>query len=280
MRDPMQGGHPVDTYVAFFGAVAELERRLGPGSGPTPAPSVSSDMLREHLDRGLPLFSAVPPPVPPAEFVQRLAAYGELLIRHRPALQAELRRQAAVLGRLAPAEQAALVAILIAGDTERLHPFATDREIRPERLYFLGELALRPFLIPYAAVLTRLVDLRGYRGACCPLCGRSPIYGRIDPDNIKHLHCATCGTTWRTARVGCTICGNADPTQTGFFTVGDNPERRVEYCRACGQYLKVIDQRKRVWEVDWLAEDAATAFLDQLAAGEGLRRGGVPSPVA
>ncbi|HYG60528.1 MAG TPA: formate dehydrogenase accessory protein FdhE, partial [Symbiobacteriaceae bacterium] len=128
------------------------------------------------------------------------------------------------------------------------------------------------YLSAYARSLP--ADLTTHRQARCPVCGRLPHMGHIDPNNIKYMHCPVCETTWRFARVGCVSCGNTNTDKLGFFTVEGDDERRVEHCSECAGYLKVINQRLGVREIDWLVEDAATQYLDQLAESEGYVRGG------
>lgn len=267
-------------FESFFAAVRELEQQQAVSLDLPPLAMVPPERMRAQLAQGLPLLPLVPPPVPVDGLLGGLDAYREVLARFQPELAAELHAQAAALTAAAPVVRAAVAVALMQGDAGALYDLATgDLGVAPERLYFLGELAVRPYLIAYAERLEGVVDLTGYTGGRCPVCGRAAFFGHIDLDNMKHLHCPACETTWRAQRVGCTACGCTDPAKVGFFSVEGDDERRVDTCGECGHYLKVIDQRVKARPVDFLLEDAATYHLDRLAQAEGFAKGGRPVAV-
>lgn len=260
----------------FFEAVLELERRLDREPAVPPLALVTPERMREQLANGLPLLPLVPPVIPVDAFLDDLAAYRDLLASFQPELGPELKAQAAALAGADPATRARLVQVMMQGDTAGLLDIADGLGVAPERLYFMGELALRPYLQVYAQRLESVVDLSAYHGGNCPVCGRLAHMGHIDVDNVKHLHCPACETIWRFGRVECSQCGCTDPDKVGYFTVEGDDERRVEHCDACGHYLKVLNQRVRARAFVPLLEDAATLQLDQLAESQGYRKGGNP----
>jgi FdhE protein len=230
--------------------------------------------MAAHLSQGLPLLPLVPPQLPVTLYFRDLAEYRALLARFQPELAGELADQGRALDGAAPSVRERLAGALLRGDTAAILEIAGALGVAPERLYFLGELALRPYLGTYAERLESVADFTGYHGGRCPVCGRQAHMGRIDADNLKHLHCPACEHSWRFGRSECANCGCTDAAQLGFFTVEGDDEHRVEHCGDCGHYLKVINQRIRARAVDVFVTDAATYHLDQLAETEGYCKGG------
>jgi formate dehydrogenase accessory protein FdhE len=258
----------------FFEAVRALERRLTAEAERSlpPLSLVSPERMQEQLAQGLPLLPLVPPVLPAEQYFRDLGEYRALLCGYEPALVAEMQAQERALS----GADVGLLHALLFGENDVVYERAVAMGASPERLYFLGELALRPYLAVYAERLESVVNFTGYRGGRCPVCGRQAHMGRIDADNVKHLHCPACESTWRFGRVECSNCGSTSPGKLGFFTVEGDEEHRVEHCSECGHYLKVINQRIQVRQVDLLLADAATYYLDRLAEREGYRKGGRP----
>jgi len=86
------------------------------------------------------------------------------------------------------------------------------------------------------------------------------------------LHCGTCGQSWPGARRSCTVCGNRDEQTLEYFTAGDDQGYRVNVCRKCDSYLKVVDSREAGQNLPMDLEDIATLHLDLLAQREGFTR--------
>lgn len=259
---------------AFLTAVTTLEQQIAAELHMEPLALVPLERIQAQWEQGLPLLPLVPPHVPALDFLARLTEYRVLLAQHRPDLAPALAQQAQALADAPQATQTILVAALLHGDNGSVYDVAEDLGIEAGQLYFLGELALRPYLSTYAERLETVVDFATYHGGRCPVCGRRPIMGRIDAENVKHLHCPACETSWRFGRVECPTCGCREGQKLGFFTVEGDDERRVEHCAECGDYYKVINQRVRARKLNFLIEDAETVHLDQLAGDEGYVRGG------
>ncbi len=142
----------------------------------------------------------------------------------------------------------------------------------------LKGLAIQPFMAAHAAVLAEAVPLATWRQNYCPICGSTADVCRIDPDNMRHLHCPTCDTQWEHYRLTCTTCGTDDIKKVNLLTLETLEPWRAEVCDACGGYIKTLDQRHggllAMPKVDLFLEDARTLQLDLLAEQEGYRRGG------
>lgn len=264
----------MDAYTQFFVEVRALEDRLAAETALPPLALVPPERMQQQLAQGLPLLPLVPPAIPADQFLAHLTQYRALLRRFKPELGDDLDAQERALRGIRPEVAALLVEGLLHIQNDVIYDTCQDLGIAPERFFFLGQLALRPYLAAYGERLEAVVEFDAYRGTFCPVCGRRPAMGRIDGDNVKHLHCPACDHVWRAHRIACYNCGSAESEKLGFFTVEGNDERRVEHCSECGDYLKVLNQRIRGRKVDFLVEDAATLHLDQLAEAEGYVKGG------
>lgn len=112
-----------------------------------------------------------------------------------------------------------------------------------------------------------------WRQGYCPLCGGVPVMGELVGDEGRLLlHCGTCGQSWPGARRTCTVCGNQDEKTLEYFTAGEDQGYRVNVCRKCDSYLKVVDSREAGTDLPMDLEDVATLHLDLLAQREGFTR--------
>ncbi|TYO95805.1 FdhE protein [Geothermobacter ehrlichii] len=108
----------------------------------------------------------------------------------------------------------------------------------------------------------------------CPFCGGLPAIAELrGEEGKKLLQCSLCGHQWSFHRLTCIHCGNTDHETLAYFTVDGEPGCRVDVCRSCSGYLKVVDSRQRGEGLPLEVEDAATLQLDVLAAREGFSRG-------
>ncbi|ORJ60458.1 formate dehydrogenase accessory protein FdhE [Geothermobacter hydrogeniphilus] len=113
----------------------------------------------------------------------------------------------------------------------------------------------------------------------CPLCGGLPAIAELSgEEGKKKLQCSLCGSRWSFHRLTCVHCGNSDHETLAYFTAEGEPGYRVDICRKCCGYLKVVDSRERGEELPLEVEDAATLHLDLLAAKEGFSRGRKETP--
>lgn len=233
-----------------------------------PAPEEAAAALR----RGEPLVTLAEPPVDPGRFAALLADLAALYAESR----AEARPLAERLAALPPAERQELAeALLSGGDTAA---WAARLGGSEDLLLTLGGLALQPFMARFARAVREIAPLHGWRQIQCPVCGAAPDLCRIDPDNIRHLHCPRCDTQWEHHRLTCAVCGTDDVRQVSILTLAELEPWRVEVCDRCGGYIKTLDQRHgghlAMPRIDLYLEDARTLQLDLLAEQEGYRRGG------
>jgi len=109
----------------------------------------------------------------------------------------------------------------------------------------------------------------------CPICGNQPAMGALVGDGGKrHLYCGACNFVWTFPRLKCPYCGNEDSEQLRALTHDEEAPHYLDACLACERYVKTVDYRKADAKRVVLlpVEDAATVFLDIMAANEGYRR--------
>jgi len=247
--------------------VRALEEQL-----PGPARLPAAAEAEAALSRGEPLISLVEPPIDPDRFAALLADLAALYAESR----AEARALAAGLAELPPEGRRDLAQALLR-DVDSA-AWAARLGADDDLLLTLGCLALQPFMARFARAVREIAPLQGWRRIQCPVCDAAPDLCRIDPDNIRYLHCPQCDTQWEHHRLTCAVCGTDDVRQVSILTLAGLEPWRVEVCDRCGGYIKTLDQRHgghlAMPRVDLYLEDARTLQLDLLAEQEGYRRGG------
>lgn len=110
--------------------------------------------------------------------------------------------------------------------------------------------------------------LRNY----CPTCGEAPAMAQLvgkDPGRLRKLACGCCRTRWRYRRTGCPFCDVQDKDRLAVYSVTGEGGLRIDYCEACGGYLKTYDGEgcESVMLADW-----TSLHLDFIARDRGLKR--------
>ncbi len=221
---------------------------------------------------GFPLLQAESLQIAPDRARAFLSDLIEVLQRHGHQGQDELTRVADGLagGDLDPAP---LFGAYLERDRKRLAEAAAGLQTEPAIVEYLTGLALS-----FALHQAREKGLRpvasDWPHGFCPLCGGTPVMGELVGDEGRMLlHCGTCGESWPTVRRSCASCGNSDGKTLEYFTAGDEKGYRVNVCRRCDSYLKVIDSREEGAGQPMDLEDVSTLHLDLLAQREGFTRG-------
>ncbi len=90
-----------------------------------------------------------------------------------------------------------------------------------------------------------------------------------DPGRKRLLSCGCCGTRWQFKRTGCPFCDGQDEHRLMAMAVEGEGGLRIDYCEACGGYLKTYDGEgnESVLLADW-----TSLHLDILARDRGLKR--------
>ena len=110
-------------------------------------------------------------------------------------------------------------------------------------------------------------------GDPCPTCGSPPamaqMIGAITENvRLRLLSCGLCGTRWKYARTKCPFC-ESDSQRLDSVVVEGEAGLRIDYCEACGGYLKTYDGQG---EELLLLSDWTSLHLDLLAHDRGWKR--------
>jgi len=118
------------------------------------------------------------------------------------------------------------------------------------------------------------IQLDGWSEGYCPICGGMPLMGELCGDEgKKRLHCSICACSWEVPRLTCSYCGNAESDTLSYFTAEGIVGYRVDICRKCSCYLKVVDSREVGAGLPMDVEDLNTMHLDLMAQKEGYAKG-------
>ena len=122
-------------------------------------------------------------------------------------------------------------------------------------------------------------EIQDWNHGYCPICGGLPSIAELSgEEGKKKLQCGQCANSWGFHRMTCTHCGNTEHDSLGYFTAEGEPGYRVDICRKCSGYLKVVDSREKGEGLPLEIEDVATLHLDLLATREGFSRGKKETP--
>ncbi len=125
--------------------------------------------------------------------------------------------------------------------------------------------AVKPFLMDHAGALIGFVEQETWRRSYCPICGGTPDFAYLEPENgARWLLCSRCDTEWLFQRLQCPYCQNQDQNNLSFYS-DDDEVYRLYVCEKCKRYLKAIDLRKAGSEVEVSLERLLTYELDAQA---------------
>ncbi|WP_020674520.1 formate dehydrogenase accessory protein FdhE [Geopsychrobacter electrodiphilus] len=219
-------------------------------------PLISSEMLRFDAAAAEKFF---------AQLLQILHQHGQ-----QGQTELKLLQDAFEAGKL---ELCPLLSAVFERDREPISSTATAVGIQPALLEYVLATAL-------GAGLQRCVEqglkseIQHWDHGYCPVCGGLPAIAELSgEEGKKKLQCGQCGNSWGFHRMTCTHCGNTEHDSLGYFTTEGEPGYRVDICRKCSGYLKVVDSREKGADLPLEIEDVATLHLDLLAAREGFSRG-------
>lgn len=141
-----------------------------------------------------------------------------------------------------------------------------------EAQQFFARVCLQP-VAEYLA-LDRKVQLSGYTGSLCPVCGARAQLSVLRPEGDggkRSLVCSCCATEWDFRRVVCPNCAEEGHEKLPRFSAEDFPHVRVEACDTCKRYLKSVDLTVNGVAVP-LVDEIAAAPLDFWAAEHGYEK--------
>jgi FdhE protein len=242
-------------------------------------PEISDEIVRTKWQEGFPLLRRWDFPLDTAAAERVLLSMADHIPKGNEALKAA---------------HSALVRSLASHSTQREAFWRTflHHEEEPEdtwvdieeadfaSILFWGRGAIRPSLEFTAQNLQERFPIpkewfKGY----CPICGSLPSMLYLMGQGERRACCSWCGTEWGLHRLQCPYCDNRNHESLGYITPEDEPQYRIQYCRICGVYFKLIDTRDRIDPVYFPLEEWTTLHLDLLAQEAGWKQALSPSPV-
>ena len=144
----------------------------------------------------------------------------------------------------------------------------------PTLLSFLLVETLKPVYEYCANILQEFIPQELWKQGYCPVCGEHPPIAEISGEKgTRLLFCIYCGTDWPFPLLKCPFCNNEEEEEVKSFYPENEKRYRIEVCKICGKYLKVIDTQAIGCRVPLDVENIATLHLDILAQKGGYRRG-------
>ncbi len=168
-----------------------------------------------------------------------------------------------------------LIRPLLSRDIDALDSMAAGFKTGKEELIFILVNWLRPFFVAASEKLIERVDQEQWQENRCPVCGCLPdmsiFVGSLE--GKRFLHCPLCEARWVYKRISCTVCGNEQMDEIGFFDVEDT-SFRVDYCDSCKGYIKSIRLGKfdEADACDPVVENLLTAYIDSSVMEKGYLR--------
>ena len=222
----------------------------------------SSDAVRDKWVRGVPAFRNEPVAVPP-RLTHIFAALCDVLVDGGAGDAPEHLRAALAKGAIDPGS---LVRASLARNEKAIRTSALHMGLSPDLVWLVGELGSSPLANQLQASLLERGDIvdhlrlwdRGY----CPCCGSWPALIEAVA-GMRLLRCSYCTSAWELSTARCVYCANMG---SEFMTAAPDPsneKRRVELCRACGNYTKVVAAAAMTPFPLLAIEDLATIDLDR-----------------
>lgn len=150
---------------------------------------------------------------------------------------------------------------------------AVELSVPPALIEYVISTALAHGLQNWLAVQDEIM-LDGWSEGYCPVCGGAPLMGELYGDEgKKRLHCSICACNWEVTRLQCCYCGNEESDSLSYFTAEGIVGYRVDVCRKCSCYLKVVDSREVGSGLPMDVEDLNTMHFDLMAQKEGFTKG-------
>jgi FdhE protein len=85
------------------------------------------------------------------------------------------------------------------------------------------------------------------------------------------MHCPFCGTHWEVPGLKCPACDSTRPGDAKYFYTAQEPELRIDFCKSCKHYVKVVNSDKISGRLHLGLELLTSAHLDEIAQDKRLR---------
>ena len=177
-------------------------------------------------------------------------------------------------------EPGSLLRASLARGQQAIRERANHVGVAPDLVWLVAELAVGPVAHRLQQDALVSVDsappavreaLGGWSRGECPACGSWPALAETR-DGERHARCSFCGADWTPRASACVYCAMSGDAFLTAAADGARAGRRVEFCRACGGYLKQVDVVAATPFALLPVLDLETSDLDVLAAGRGYAR--------
>lgn len=256
----LAGSHPLEAYLKFLAALADVQHGIQDGLPDLEPPD--ADAMKRAREFGMP----------------PLDRYG---FRGGEAFERTLDRLLGGAQDIAMPEAARGALERIAqADVESRADMANNVLSDSIPVEALAEHAfLAAALQVHFARLASLLDpktLTPVGDGVCPSCGGPPVssvvVGWRNALGSRYCVCALCGSFWNYVRIKCALC--ASTKGIAYQEVdGGAGAVKAETCEECRGYVKILHQVKDP-SLDPVADDVASLGLDMLVRERGYRRGG------
>ena len=177
-------------------------------------------------------------------------------------------------------EPGSLLRASLARRQEAIRQRANHLGVAPDQVWLVAELAVGPVahrlqhdaLVSVTSAPPTVRDaLRGWSRGECPACGSWPALAEVRGGR-RHARCSFCGADWTPRAHACVYCAESGDAFLTAAVEQAPAGRRIEFCRACGGYLKQVDLPAATPFTILPVLDLETSDLDVLAAGRGYAR--------
>ena len=177
-------------------------------------------------------------------------------------------------------EPGSLLRASLARRQQAIRERANHVGVAPDLVWLIAELAVGPIAHRLQQDALASVDsapapvreaLRGWSRGECPACGSWPALAETRGGE-RHARCSFCGADWTPRTNACVYCATSGDAFLTAAADAARAGRRIEFCRACGGYLKQVDVPAATAFALLPVLDLETSDLDVLAAGRGYAR--------
>lgn len=241
-------------------------------------PALDEQTAREHLAQRLPLLKRWDFPVDIEASERLLQVAGAHVPEANLPLKGAHEALAAALAKQ-PEQKGEVWRSFLHHEWEPWEEWVRTEGVDLPSLLFLARSCLRPSVERTAEALAeRFGPFGGWTEGHCPVCGSLPSLITFVDQGQRRGHCSWCGSTWGLNRMQCPFCDNRDHDSLGYLAIEQEPQYRVQYCRACRRYFKALDLREWSGPFVLALEEWVTLHLDILAQRSGFLAPPSPSP--
>ena len=163
-----------------------------------------------------------------------------------------------------------VVVAIVNEDVEWFINCGEQYNVDPSTLFLISSLPIQPLLEEVARRIDSQI-LNQWWQTTCPICARKPFIAWM-MNGKKMLTCSFCGAQYLSDLFICVNCGNTDPYLLGFMSFKNLSGVQIDFCKKCGNYVKVLNYNECHDKIARGLEDYLTVDADTYASEAGLNR--------